>query len=316
MSSEGVGLLAQNPLCGTVVQVRRLLALLVSVTVLAACSGSPEPGEASLVVESAPKRVLVLGNSIARLIGIGVEAALEQYGVETRNEADIELASWGEVSPLMDQKAEYKELVREFDPDVVLITTVFEYPIMDCHASSGDVGACQETALRAANVFLANDLIDVLSAGGAKVVWMRYPVAGDFYMARADIAVRALDILEEELKKIAEKDKRFATIYYDDVLHNVGEEFSLWFEKTDGYHQVRAFDGLHLCPYGTELAAEYVARSIYPGWEDVDPSWRTGEWRKDDLFYLRTYKGTPQCSDGPQPEATPSPLVQPNGSMP
>jgi hypothetical protein len=296
--------------------VRHLLAIFTSAFVLASCTGSPTTGEASPVVETAPKRVLVLGNSIARLVGLGVEAALEQYGVETKNAADIELAAWGQKSPLVDHKADYTTLVREFDPDVVLVTTVFAYPVMDCPSTLDDVAACQVEALRAADRFLANDLIDTLSAGGAKVVWMRYPHQGDFYESRADISVGATRILENELLRIAEDDERFAVISYDDVLRNKGEEFSLWFKLSDGYHQVRAFDGLHLCPYGTELAAEYVAKAVYPGWKDNDPSWRTGEWRNDSLFYLRTFEGTPQCADGPQPEATPSPLVGQSGGKP
>lgn len=309
--SSGQGLLAENPVYCTVVRVRRLLALIASLLVLAACSGTATPEAGSPVVSTAPQRVLVVGNSMARLIGVGVEAALEQYGVETKNAADIELASWGEKSPLVDQKATYAALIKEFDPDVVLVTTVFVYPVMDCPESSGDVPACQEAALRAADVFLANDLINTLSAGGAKVVWMRYPSQGEFYQARADIAIAAVRILEDELLKIAKTDDRFAVINYDDVLHNQGEDFSLWFKKSDGYYQVRAFDGLHLCPYGAELTSEFIAKAIYPGWADSDPTWRNGEWRKNSLFYLRTYKGTPQCVDGPQKEATPSPLTVP-----
>jgi hypothetical protein len=296
--------------------VRRLLALLASLAVLAACSGSATPQDASPVVKTTPKRVLILGNSIARLVGISVEAALAQYGVETKNEAAIELAAWGEKSPLVDHKTNYAKLVKEFDPDVVLVTTVFVYPLIDCPSTLDDVVACQVAALKAADVFLANDLIDTLSAGGAKVVWMRYPTQGPFYEARADIAVGGVRILEKELVRIAEKDDRFAVINYDGVLHNEGEDFSLWFKLQDGFHQVRAFDGLHICPYGAELAAAYIAKSIYPGWTDSDPSWRTGDWREDPLFYLRTYKGTPQCVDGPQPVATPSPLDVPKGANP
>ena len=268
------------------------------------------------MVKTAPKRVLILGNSIARLVGLGVEAALAQYGVETKNAAAIELAAWGENSPIVNLKDNYTKAVKEFDPDVVLVTTAFVYPVIDCPSTLKDVVACQTEALKAADVFLANDLIDTLSAGGAKVVWMRYPSQGPFYQARADHSVGGMRILEKELVRIAEKDDRFAVINYDDVLHNQGEEFSLWFKLQDGFHQVRAFDGLHLCPYGTELAAEYVAKSIYPGWTDSDPSWRTGEWRKSSLFYLRTYKGTPQCADGPQPVDTPSPLDVSKGGNP
>lgn len=286
-------------------------AAVLSLVTMVGCSSQPSvSGKVNIpVVEKKPERILVLGNSIAYQLGTSISAALGSNGVEVRNEAAPEIAVWGEKSPLMDSKAEYERLVRDFDPDIVLVTTVFAKPASDCAPMTNVVDDCNRAAIKAADLFLGKQLVDVLSANGAKVVWMRYPYPGSFYEKRSATIQETGEIADNTMIELSASDPRLYVIDYRSTVNAPGEDFTLWLKTANGYRQSRAFDGLHLCQYGAELVANLAAPLLYPGF-DTSPSstWRTGEWRKDPIFSLRVFNGDPQCIDKEVQTPIPSPL--------
>lgn len=288
---------------------RLAIALTLVVGLMGCSSVSPKavstPGA---FVEETPERILVVGNSLAYQVGLGVEAALKQAGVTVRNEAAPEIALWGERSTLADPKKEYQQYVKEFDPDVVLVTTVFVGPTTDCTGDSATVAACEKEAIRIADEYLAADLIETLSAGGATVVWIRNVTPGPFFLKRAPKALVTGLTLDEVMADIASRDDRLQVADYSRIVNLPGEEYSPWFQVEGKWRQMRAFDGLHFCQHGIEVITEYLAPLLDPGWSDADPSWRDGSWRENYLFNYKIFNGETQCTDDPQDAPIPSPL--------
>lgn len=297
---------------------RLFVALGAALVLMSSCSSSPTPSDISPngkvnvpVVDRTPNRILVVGNSIAYQVGTSVQAALAASGVEVKNEAAPEIAVWGEKSPLMDTKAEYSRFIKDFDPDIVLVTTVFAHPQHDCGPEGVKLNDCQRAAVYESSKFLGTDLVDTLSAGGAKVVWMRYPYPGPFYEQRGATAREIGEIQDNAVIELSSSDKRLYVLDYRRTVNAPGEDFTLWLPVEGGFRQSRAFDGLHLCQYGAELVADQIVPLLDPAFDTTDVSWKDGPWRNDPIFSLRVFNGDPQCIDDVVAAPIPSPLEKP-----
>ena len=275
----------------------------------AACSSAN--GDKEPVVGHKPERILVVGNSISYQHGVVLKASLAQDGVEVVNEASPEIAQWGEVNPFLNLKDEYGDFVKKYKPDVVLVTTFFAMPEFQCTGTKEEVAACKEEGIKLSDAVLAKELLDTLSQTGAKVVWVHYPHSGPFYLQRSVNVVRFAEILGEAMDALAKQDSRLATVGYEKAITNPGENFTRWIEENGKWLQLRGFDDLHLCQFGAEKFAEYMSPLLDPTWDDHDPTWRSGAWRKDYLFNFQTFKGDPQCSNEALDAPIPSPMELP-----
>jgi hypothetical protein len=259
------------------------------------------------VVSKKPKSILFVGNSLSYQHGVVLKASLAQSGIEVYNEAEPELAQWGEDNPFVDLKEEYGEFVRKYKPDIVLVTTFFTLPLFECTGSLEEQALCREEGIRLSNDILGRELVDTLAQTGAQVVWIHYPHAGPFYLERSTNVTRFGEILGDSMIALAAKDPRLKTISYEKAITNPGENFTRWVEEDGKWLQLRGFDDLHLCQFGSEKAAEYMSPLLDPTWDDRDPSWRDGSWRQDKLFRFQTFKGDLQCNN----EALDAPQLNP-----
>lgn len=273
--------------------------LLLATAGCAADTSTKEP-----IVNHKPKSILVVGNSLSYQHGVVLKASLAQSGIEVYNEAGPEMAQWGEDNPFVNLKDDYSKFVIKYKPDVVLVTTFFTLPQFECTGDQQEAALCREKGVQLSDEILGKDLVDTLAQTGAKVVWVNYPHAGPFYLERSANVTRFGEILGDAMDAVAAKDPRLSTIGYEKAITNPGEKFSQWIEKDGKWLQMRGFDDLHLCQFGSERFAEYVSPLLDPAWDDHDPSWHTGSWRQDKLFEFSTFKGDLQCSnealDAPQ----------------
>lgn len=276
--------------------------LLLSTAGCATGSTTKEP-----VVSQKPKSILVVGNSLSYQHGVVLKASLAQSGIEVYNEAEPELAQWGEDNPFVNLKDEYSGFVKKYKPDVVLVTTFFTLPQFECTGDQQEAALCREEGVRLSDEILGKDLVDTLAQTGAKVVWVHYPHAGPFYLERATNVTRFGEILGDAMDAIAAKDPRLSAVSYEHVITNPGENYSRWIEEDGKWLQMRGFDDMHLCQFGSEKLAEYMSPLLDPTWDDHDPSWRTGSWRQDKLFRFTTFKGDLQCNN----EALDAPQLNP-----
>jgi len=123
--------------------------------------------------------------------------------------------------------------------------------------------------------------LDLITAGGAKVLWIGAPPVGD--VDRSSFFA-ALNSVFESLPR-----DRPGVSYLDPTpaLGLSGDDFTASLNLPDGTPvRLRQVDGLHLCPTGAQLLAEITLEEISDVLGvPVAPSWQEGTWRQDPGLY-------------------------------
>ena len=201
--------MTEAPRAAAVIRRRALpVVLAVLLSLATACSGSSgrsatersaSPSSAatttslaSTTAATAPKRVLVVGDSLAVAIGVGLQAIAAQNNLDVRNQGALGCGilrgtgvRYGRATPnsrfCNAWQGRFQSFVDEFQPDLVVVVDGF-WDAYDWYVD-GEVAPFGSPAWDAFASAEFGAAMDVLSSGGATVVWLESPyfsvTAGD-----------------------------------------------------------------------------------------------------------------------------------------
>ena len=123
--------------------------------------------------------------------------------------------------------------------------------------------------------------LDLITAEGAKVLWIGAPPVGDAERSRF------FDDLNEVFASLP---RDWPSVTYLDpapALGASGDDFAASLNLPDGTPvRLRQVDGLHLCPTGAQLLAEITLDEISAELRvPVATTWQDGTWREDQGLY-------------------------------
>ncbi|MCU1373026.1 MAG: Esterase [Actinomycetia bacterium] len=254
------------------------------------------PTDASRVVGIAPpatslpcpaatrgRKVVFLGDSVMFDVAAALEPALKlvpgtavasrpwfAYGLDLSRD-------------IYDWRKEWPRVLAEEQPDVVVVLAGFGdlWPKATAPAAQRP-----ETAeWRAHYGKVVDDATRVLTAGGAKLVWIGLPWVADTNIYFPDVRARvasANQVLREAVARTP------GASFVDAASLLAGPNGGYAFTVLEGAKlvQLRKPDGLHLCPPGVVRLAQAAGDEVVKTFGDtLRPGWESGSWRSDVRFH-------------------------------
>jgi hypothetical protein len=225
-------------------------------------------------------RVLVVGDSVGFDASPGIQAALEATGAATvvlRAAPGVGLTTGLDVA---DWRAHWVADVAEVQPELVVLMT----GALDVYAMRTD--AIDLEAYRG----LADDALDILGAGGARVlvvgVLPQDVVSATYEEIVGDRSTRPF--VNQILRRAAlDRDRRADFLLLDTAFSDDLGRFEFYVTGPDGsLVRARKADGLHICPDGAAIVGEAVVDAVARWWDlpPVDVAYRGGPWRLDSRY--------------------------------
>jgi hypothetical protein len=254
------------------------------------------PTDASRVVAIAPpakelpcpvaeqgRKVVFLGDSVMFDVAAALEPALEQvpgtvvasrpwfaYGLDLSRDT-------------YDWRKEWPEVLEQEQPDVVVVLAGFGdmWPKATAPADQRP----ETPQWRAKYTRVVDDATKVLTAGGAKVVWIGLPWVADTNIYFTDIRARvasANQVFRAEVAKLPGS----AFVDAATLLAGPGGGYALDVVEDGRVVQLRKPDGLHLCPAGVVRVARAAGEAVTSMFgADLPTGWEGGAWRSDSRFH-------------------------------
>jgi hypothetical protein len=295
---------------------RRLILLVTVALAASSCTGSGNPQVAGELKPDNPSQeipdlspgdtLLVVGTSVMQQFGEALKEALEPSGVKVINEARPMTYGFGDETPIGSLKKDFEKHVKSAQPDLVLVQATFSVPVYNCSGSPEEIESCKKEGSIATASMLLPDMIDVLSATGARVVWVAFPAT----LYGLNIENKETSITTDAANAAASiRAQKNKDIIYSQAADHLGtdmENIRLFTKVDGGYRQLRGPDGIHACQYGTQLVVEDLADDIYPEWRTKAAQWPGGAWRQGESYTMERYPWEKiVCSD----EVVPEPIV-------
>lgn len=139
---------------------------------------------------------------------------------------------------------------------------------------------------------LARDAAAILTGGGARLIWVGMPLAGD----AADLTAR-VTAFNAVVRKVAAGPR---LTFVDAAAALAGPDGRFAPVQLDGATPVRVMkpDGEHLCPAGAARLAAAVVAAVPL---EAGAAWRDGPWRTDGRYRWNAGGGCPPPSSGEAP---------------
>jgi hypothetical protein len=224
-----------------------------------------------------PLRVLLVGDSVMVDAAPGIEAALE--GTAAVEVASGALPGFG-LTSTGTWRRDWAATVARTRPDVVVALL-----------GAWDAAAALARG-RAWYATVVDDATAVLSAGGARVVWLGWPptrppaVAGrpepDY-----DVIDRERAVLDATFADIAARHPGDVAFVSTGPPLTLDGAFSAFLPDASGAMvRARKRDNTHFCPAGAERMGRYVLAVVASVYELPEPTraWASGRWRVDGRF--------------------------------
>lgn len=225
-----------------------------------------------------PLRVLLVGDSVMVDAAPGIEAALEATGAAAVEHGAFpgfgltHTASW---------RRDWATTVAEVRPDVVVALL-----------GAWDAAEAIERG-REWYATVVDDATAVLSAGGARVVWLGWPPTRPPAIAGRpepdyEVIDRERALLDATFAAVAaRRPGDVAFVSTGPPLTLDGGEFSAFLPDATGeIVRARKRDNTHFCPAGAERLGRYVLAGLTPVYAlpAPDPAWVSAGWRSDRRF--------------------------------
>lgn len=254
-----------------------------------ASSTSPEKDSQSIPDLAPGDTLLVVGTSVMQQFGEALKESLEPSGIKVVNEARPMTYGYGDETPIGSLRKDFEKHVQSAQPDLVLVQATFSVPVYNCSGSPEDIEACKKEGSIAAASMLLPDMVDVLSASGARIVWVAFPAT--LYGLNADNKETSIttDAANEAMKIRSQEIK---DVIYSQAARHLGtdmENIKLFTKVDGGYRQLRGPDGIHACQYGTQLVVQELSDDIYPDWRQKATKWPAGAWRQGESYTMERY---------------------------
>lgn len=287
---------------------RRLISLIaLPLLSLSACGGTSsqvtKANQNVAGVELSPgDKVLVLGNSAMAAIAAALKDVLEPSGIKVIDQSHALYYSYGDKTKLWDLREEFKKAVETENPTLVLVQSIMNTPEIECELGEKRKRECVVAGFQAGYMNLLRDMVKVLSAKGADVLWLEYSATGLDYADNRSFKEQQAEALEWHNTAVA------SLLTEEPSLHSTSAsrladskegEYRLYATVDGGYRQTRSPDGIHYCQYGVELVVEQLATELYPKWREKNTTWPGGAWRSFESFSVKQLPwGLPACKDG------------------
>ena len=263
--------------------------MLLSVALLAACTGAddaPEAAPTSTVPATTtslppggrqptaedPLRVTFAGDSVMAEFAPAMIQALEGPGTaEGRFVLAPSLARGGT------GRVTWNQEIARHDPDLVVLLVGFWEDKVVGETASGEPGWADAYRTQVVDPFL-----DLVTAGGAKVLWIGMasvddPVVTTRFARLNSVYLAAADARDDVDFLPAGDHLSGPGGAYADVLTSPVSGLPL---------RVRRTDGLHICPGGIVLLGQPVLESITRQWNVTAAyGWQEGSWRRPPLLH-------------------------------
>jgi peptidoglycan/LPS O-acetylase OafA/YrhL len=209
-------------------------------------------------VVGAPRSVMMIGDSGFYDLAPGLAAMYRQMGSDI---VDVTWPGFGFTRPEFTWRDDWPGLIAEHDPQLVLVIS----------------GGWDETFVKDKGAARYDEVVDeaitLLTAGGAKVLWLSVLPGGEGNAAVMDARHRAA------------ARRHPSTVDYADiagVLRSDDGKYPRWLPGADGaFELVRKPDGWHLCPDGAARVAIEIGAAAQRYGLGPAPStgWEQGDWR-------------------------------------
>ena len=235
------------------------------------------PVSTTTPVEEPPRRVLLAGDSVMAGLVPAVEAALEPTGAV---EVDFLLTP----SILRDPSVRFSwsQEIQERRPDVIVLF-VGTWEARELTTAAGSVltpeAADWATAYR---VDVVEPWLDLVTSGGAEVVWIGAPSVGDSSLSDF------FSLINQVFSEAAGDREGVKYLDPTPALGPSGSTFAATVDLPTGENvRLRQLDGLHLCPSGAQLLAELLLDELPVGGAVASGAldWQDGTWRGDANVY-------------------------------
>jgi hypothetical protein len=244
---------------------------------------APPAEELPCPVVEAGRKVVFLGDSVMFDVAAGLEPALKlvpgtvvasrpwfAYGLDLSRDT-------------YDWRTEWPKIMEQEQPDVVVVLAGFGdmWPKADAPAEQRP----ETPEWRARYRAVVDDATHVLTAGGAKLVWIGLPWVADTNIYFTNIRARvasANSVFREEVAKVP------GSTFVDAAALLAGPDGGYALDAVEGGRvvQLRKPDGLHLCPAGVVHVARAAGDAVTRDFGATLPGgWETGSWRNDSRFH-------------------------------
>ncbi|MCU1378699.1 MAG: Esterase [Acidimicrobiales bacterium] len=229
------------------------------------------------------RKVVFLGDSVMFDVAAALEPALKQvpgtvvasrpwfaYGLDLSRQT-------------YDWRKEWPTILGEEDPDVVVVLAGFGDLWAKTTAPADQRPETAEWRARYAKV--VGDATRVLTAGGAKVVWIGLPWVADTNIYFPNVRARVASANQVFREAVA---RTPGASFVDAASLLGGPNGGYAFTVLDGTNvvQLRKPDGLHLCPPGVVRVAQAAGAEVVRTFgETLRPGWEQGPWRADVRFH-------------------------------
>jgi hypothetical protein len=254
------------------------------------------PTDASRVVGIAPpavplpcpaaavgRKVVFLGDSVMFDVAAGLEPALKlvpgtvvasrpwfAYGLDLARDT-------------YDWRKEWPKVLGEEQPDVVVVLAGYGDLWPKDTAPADQRPETPEWRARYGRI--ADDVTHVLTAGGAKLVWIGLPWVADTNIYFPNVRARVASANEVFRDAVA---RTPGATFVDAASLLAGPDGGYAFTALEGAKvvQLRKPDGLHLCPPGVVRLAEAAGTDVTRTFgETLRPGWEHGTWWSDPRFH-------------------------------
>lgn len=213
----------------------------------------------------APRRVLIVGDSVAYDAAPALAAAFRAGGVAVDAEPVLGL---GLTRPeVYDWRAAWARAVVRRNPDLaVVLVGAWDIPL----------GPTEPAGWETAYERLVGEAVSILSARGARVVWIRFPPIRD---PQGDARLRRLS----DAAAAATLAAGGWVVDPRRVVGGPGGTFAAALPGPSGAPlQARKPDGVHFCPWGAALLARAVVDEVaaHTTWP-APQGWELGAWWRD-----------------------------------
>jgi hypothetical protein len=244
---------------------------------------APPAAELPCPVAEQGRKVVFLGDSVMFDVAAGLEPALKlvpgtvvasrpwfAFGLDLSRDT-------------YDWRKEWPKILAEEQPDVVVVLA--GYGDMWAKATAPADQRPETPEWRARYGKVVDDATHVLSAGGAKVVWIGLPWVADTNIYFTDIRARVASA-NEVFRTAVAKLPGSAFVDAASILAGPDGGFALNVVEGTTLVQLRKPDGLHLCPAGVERLVRAAGTEVTKDFgETLRPGWETGAWRADVRFH-------------------------------
>jgi hypothetical protein len=226
--------------------------------------------------EEEPLRVMIIGDSTTYEIEPALSAALQKTGVvepANRTQFGFGLSQW----PRYKWWEIWPSFFDQVEPEVVIFQTGI-WDMDDVINGPARRPLPTDSDWVEQFNFLMEIAVDVLSERGAHIFWLTMLPTHDNDKHKR---------LNKLIYELADRDQRVSVIDLTSVFTDENENYLEGVERSGEYWQIRKIDGVHLCRFGSRIAAELVIERIssFADFEVVS-GWEEGEWLTNSRFDL------------------------------